>query len=167
MMSNEPVNQMQTQIENTVARPARSYASFMLDHFEQLANLQFEAAKAYAETSMQQARAALEVKDSSDVRAYMENQQKVAKEMGERIKGDMEKVASLNQAFAQNAQKVTQDSTKKATETAQEGAEKVTQDSAQKDPKAAQEGSKNDTQDNTQKESKAAKESSKKDTQAV
>ncbi|MCG5541889.1 MULTISPECIES: phasin family protein [unclassified Halorhodospira] len=146
-MSNEPVNQMQTQIENTVARPARNYASVMLDHFEQLANLQFEATKAYAETSMQQARAALEVKDSSDVRAYMENQQKVAKEMGERIKGDMEKVASLNQAFAQNAQSVTRDSAEKAS-------------------KAVQADSEKDTQDNTQKESKAAKESSKKDTQA-
>ena len=136
MMSNEPVNQMQTQIENTVARPARSYASFMLDHFEQLANLQFEAAKAYAETSMQQARAALEVKDSSDVRAYMENQQKVAKEMGERIKGDMERLVSLNQAFAQNAQNVTEESAKKASKAAQEGSQKDSQDSAQKEPKA-------------------------------
>ena len=137
MMSNEPVNQMQTEIENTVARPARNYASLVLDHFEQLANLQLEAAKAYADTGVQQARAALEVKDSSDVRAYMENQQKVAKEMSERIKDDMERLVSLNQAFAQNAQNVTEESTKKASKAAQEGSQKDSQDSAQKESKAA------------------------------
>ncbi len=108
-MSNETVTQMQKQFDSTFGAPARSYASMVLDHVEQLANLQFEAAKAYAETGVQQARAALDVKDPSDVRAYVENQQKVAKELGERLKGDAEKVVSLNQAFAQSAQKFAQD----------------------------------------------------------
>jgi phasin family protein len=122
MMSNETVNQMQSQIENTVAAPARTYASLVLDHVEQLMNLQLEAAKAYTETGVQQARAALDVKNPSDVQAYVENQQKVAKELGERAKGDVEKVTSLNQTFAQNAQKVTQESAKKVSKAAQDGA---------------------------------------------
>ena len=130
MMSNDTVNQMQTQIENTVAGPARTYASMVLDHFEKLANLQFEAVKAYTETGMQQARAALDVKNPSDVQAYVENQQKAAKELGERMKGDAEKVASLNQTFAQNAQKVTQDSAQKASKAAQDGTKKDTQAAA-------------------------------------
>lgn len=108
-MSNETVNQMQSQIEKTAARPARTYASLVLDHFEQLTSLQLETAKACAETSIQQARAALEVKDSADLQGYVEYQQKVAKDLSERVKGDIEKATSLNQAFVQNAQKLTQD----------------------------------------------------------
>ncbi len=130
-MSNETVTQMQKQIDSTFGAPARTYASMVLDHFEQLSNLQFNAAKAYAENSIQQARAALEVKDPSDVRAFVENQQKVAKDLGERIKGDAEKVASLNQAFAQNAQKVTQESAEKVTKTAQNGAKTATKAASQ------------------------------------
>ncbi|MDN3517592.1 phasin family protein [Aquisalimonas lutea] len=117
-MSNEAVTQMQKQFDSTIAGPARTYASLVLDHFEQLASLQFDAVKAYAETGVQQARAALDVKDASDVRAYVENQQKIAKDLGERFKGDAEKVVSLNQDFAQKAQKVTEDTAKSASKAA-------------------------------------------------
>ncbi len=130
MMSNETVNQMQTQIENTVAGPARAYASLVLDHVEQLANLQFETAKAYSETSLKQARAALDLKNPTDVQSYVENQQQVARELGERIQSDAEKVVSLNQAFAQNAQKVTQESTQKVSKAAEKGTKKATQAAA-------------------------------------
>ena len=119
MSTNDPVNQVQQQIDATVGAPARSFASLMLDHVEQLTSLQFEAAKAYADAGVQQARAALEIKDPSDLRAYTENQQKVAKDLGERMKGDAEKVVSLNQDFAQKAQKVAQDSAQTATKAAQ------------------------------------------------
>ena len=140
MMSNETVNQMQTQIEKTFSGPARTYASLVLDHFEQLGNLQFEAAKAYTDASMQQARAALDVKDPSDLRAYVESQQKAAKDMGERIKGDFEKVTSLNQSFAQNAQKASQESAEAVSKAAQENTEKASkaaQDAAKSGEKAA------------------------------
>lgn len=129
-MSNETVNQMQSQIENTVAAPARTYAGLVLDHVEQLMSLQLETAKAYAETGVQQARAALEVRNPSDVQAYVDNQQQVARDLGERIKGDVEKVTALNQTFAQNAQKATQDSAQKVSEVAKEGAKKATQATA-------------------------------------
>lgn len=130
MMSNETVNQMQSQIENTVAGPARTYASLVLDHVEQLMNLQLEAAKAYTETGVQQARAALEVKSPSDVQAYVESQQQAAKELGERVKGDVENVTSLNQAFAQNAQKTVQESAQKVSKAAEAGTKKATQTTA-------------------------------------
>lgn len=142
MMSNEPNNNTQTESENTIGRSASSYASLVLDHFEQLANLQFEAAKAYADTSVQQARTALEVKDSSDVGAYMENQQTVAKEMSERFRDDMGRLVSLNLAFAQNAQQVAQDSAEEEPEAAEDSREKAAQDETQKEPKAAKESSK-------------------------
>ncbi|MFV8836537.1 phasin family protein [Aquisalimonas sp. APHAB1-3] len=135
-MSNETVNQMQQQFDSTFAAPARTYASMMLDHVEQLANLQFEATKAFAETGVKQARAALEVKDPSDVRAYIESQQNVAKELGERMKGDAEKVVSLNQAFAENAQKVTQESAQNVSQAAQD-VTKTAKEEAKSTTKAA------------------------------
>lgn len=113
-MSNETVAQVQKQFESVVGAPARTYASLVLDHFEQIAKVQTEAAKAYADTTFKQFRTAMDVKDPSDVRAYVENQQKVAQELGERVKGDAEKVVSLNQAFVEKAQKVAQDSAKSA-----------------------------------------------------
>ncbi|MCC5858559.1 MAG: phasin family protein [Ectothiorhodospiraceae bacterium] len=105
-MSNETVTQVQQQFDSVFAGPARTYANLVLGHFEQLANVQLEAARAYIDTSVAQARIALEMKDPSDVRAYLENQQKVAKELGERTKGAAEKVVSLNQNFVQEVQKV-------------------------------------------------------------
>lgn len=111
-MSTDNVTQMQKQFDSVMAGPARTYASLMLDHLEQLTNLQYDAIKSYADTSFQQARAALDVKDPSDVRAYVEGQQKMARELGERAKGDAEKVVSLNQDFVQKAQKVAEESAK-------------------------------------------------------
>ncbi|PWG61335.1 phasin family protein [Spiribacter halobius] len=130
MMNSDTVNQFQSQIESTIAGPARAYASLVLDHFEQLTNLQLETVKGYTETGLKQTRAALDVKGPSDVQAYVESQQKVAKELGERVKNDVEKVTALNQTFAQNVQKVTQDSAQSVSKATQEGARKATQAAA-------------------------------------
>ncbi|PWG61901.1 phasin family protein [Spiribacter halobius] len=129
-MTNDTVDQMNRQIEDTVAGPARTYASLVLDHVEQLASLQLEAARAYTEAGLQQARAALEVANPADLQSYVENQQKVARVLSERIKGDVEKVAALNQTFAQNAQKLTQDSAGKASTAAEEGTRQATRTAA-------------------------------------
>ena len=128
MMSNETSNQIQSQIEETVAGPVRTYASLVLEHFEKLTNLQLETAKTYAETGLHQARAALEVKNPSDLQSYVEKQQQVAKELSDRIQGDVEKVTSLNQAFMQNAQKITEDSARKASKTVESATKKAEQD---------------------------------------
>lgn len=127
-MSNESSKQIQSQIEETVAGPARTYASLVLEHFEKLTNLQLETAKTYAETGLHQARAALEVKNPSDLQSYVEKQQQVAKELSDRIQGDVEKVTSLNQAFMQNAQKITEDSARKASKTVESATKKAEQD---------------------------------------
>ncbi len=117
-MNNETVTQVQKQFDSAFASPARTYAELVLGHFEQLANVQFEAAKAYIDTGVAQARSALEMKDPSDLRTYLENQQKVAKDLSERAKGDAEKVVSLNRDFAQKVQKVVGDSAKSVSKTA-------------------------------------------------
>ena len=132
-------NGSQSQIEQAIAGSARAYASLVLDHFGQLTSLQLESAKTYAETGLQQARAALEVKSASDLQSYLESQQKVAKEMSERIRSDVEKVVSLNQTFAQEAQKATKDSAKEVSKSAEKATKKATQ--------AAEDGSRKDTKD--------------------
>ena len=126
-MSKKAVNDMQRQIENTVAGPARTFATLMLDHIEKLTSLQFESARTYADTGLRQARAALEVKEPSDLQSYVEKQQKVANELSERFKEDVEKVMSLNQAFASKAQKVAQESSKEASQAMEEEARKAAQ----------------------------------------
>lgn len=124
-MSNETITQMQKQFDSTFAAPARDYFNAALDHFEQILGLQFDAAKAYVETGVQQARAALEIKDPTDLNAYVANQQRVYQELGERMKGSAEKVVYLNQAFAEKTQKAAEANVQTVSKAAQEGTKKV------------------------------------------
>jgi phasin family protein len=103
--ANNPFND---QFQNSVIGPARAYAELALNHFEKLVSLQYDSARAYTDLGVQQTRAALEVKDQAGVQSYLQSQQKAAQAIGERVKGDAEKVASLNQAFVENAQKTAQ-----------------------------------------------------------
>lgn len=103
-----------TQFENMFFGPARAYANLNLDFTEKLVSAQLEASKSYAETSMTQARALLDVRDAEGLRTYMENQQKVAKDLTERMKGDAEKVVALQQDFVSKSQKLTEENTKQA-----------------------------------------------------
>ncbi|MGO2132032.1 MAG: phasin family protein [Halomonas sp.] len=103
-----------TQFENLFFGPARAYANLSLDFTEKLVSAQLEASKSYAETNLTQVRALLDVRDAEGLRAYMENQQKVAKDLTERMKGDAEKVVALQQDFASKSQKLTEENTKQA-----------------------------------------------------
>ncbi len=117
-MQNFDTKQFTEQFENLFFGPARAYASLSVDFAEKLTNAQLEAGRAYTETGMAQLRALLDVKDAEGLRSYMEGQQKVAKDLTERMKGDAEKVVSLQQDFVQQSQKLTEENVKQATETA-------------------------------------------------
>ncbi|MDR5865597.1 phasin family protein [Halomonas koreensis] len=106
------------QLDALFLGPARAYAGLTVDFAEKLTHAQLEAGRAYAETGLAQLRALVDVKDAEGLRSYMEGQQKVAKELTERLKGDAEKVASLQQDFVQQSQKLTEENVKQATETA-------------------------------------------------
>lgn len=108
-MSNVNLNTIQEQTEQLVTGPARSYAALALDHLEQVVNAQIEAGRAYAEVGLQQARAALDVRDVQGFQAYAENQQKAAKEIGERVKSDAARFASLNEEFVGKTRKLVED----------------------------------------------------------
>ncbi|MFD2189507.1 phasin family protein [Pistricoccus aurantiacus] len=112
------------QFESVFFGPARAYANMMLDYTEKLANAQQEALRVYSELGFQQARAALQVKNAEDLRSYVEEQQKAAKEAGEQMKTDAEKVVSISKDFMQQSQELTQDSMKRGQEVAQENMQK-------------------------------------------
>lgn len=102
------------QFESIFFAPARAYANLAVDYSKKLAHAQLDATKAYADTGLAQLRSLMSVKDAEGLRSYMEGQQKVAKDLAERLKGDAEKVASLQQDFVQQSQKLTEESVKQA-----------------------------------------------------
>lgn len=122
-MQNVDTKQFTQQFETLFFGPARAYANLSVDFAEKLANAQLDAGKAYTETGLSQLRALLDVRDAEGLRAYVENQQQVAKDLTERLKGDTEKVVSLQQDFVQKSQKLTEDNVKQATETATKSAQ--------------------------------------------
>lgn len=98
--------------------PARAYAAMSVDYAEKLAHAQLEATKAYTDTGLAQLRTLMTVKDAEGLKSYMEGQQKVAKDLAERMKGDAEKVVALQQDFVQQSQKMTEENVKQAQATA-------------------------------------------------
>jgi phasin family protein len=102
---------------------------------------QFDAGKAYSETSLAQLRNLMNVKDAEGLRDYMEGQQKVAKDMTERLKGDAEKVVSLQQDFVKNSQKLTEENVKQT--------QKLTEENVKKTQKAAESNAKQATDTDT------------------
>ena len=111
-------NEMTQQFDNLFMAPARAYMSLSIDYSEKLLNAQLDANKAYVDTGIAQMRQLMSVRDAEGLRSYMESQQKVAKELAERVKGDADKVVSLQQDFLQKSQKLTEDNVKQAQATA-------------------------------------------------
>ena len=118
MMRTFNTNEMTQQFDNLFMAPARAYMSLSIDYSEKLMNAQLDANKAYLDTGIAQMRQLMSVKDADGLRSYMEGQQKVAKELAERVKGDADKVVSLQQDFLQKSQKLTEENVKQAQATA-------------------------------------------------
>ncbi|BCB62028.1 hypothetical protein HaloA020_27290 [Halomonas sp. A020] len=114
MMRTFNTNEMTQQFDNLFMAPARAYMNLSIDYSEKLINAQLDANKAYVDTGVAQMRQLLSVKDVDGLRSYMEGQQKVAKELAERVKGDTDKVVSLQQDFLQKSQKLTEENVKQA-----------------------------------------------------
>jgi len=107
-MTNADVNRINEHLQTTMFGPARDFAGIALDHLEKLADLQQEAVNAYADIGIKQVRSALDINDQAGIRAFVEGQQNLARTVGERVKGDADKVAALNQATAEKVQKAFQ-----------------------------------------------------------
>ncbi|MCW4151159.1 phasin family protein [Halomonas sp. 18H] len=117
--------QFTEQFESMFFGPARAYASLSVDFTEKMLRAQMDASQAYTETGIAQLRSLLNVKDAEGLRNYMEGQQKVAKDLTERFKGDAEKVVSMQQDFVQESQKLTDANVKQASETVEKATRKA------------------------------------------
>lgn len=117
-MKNISTQQITEQFESLFFAPARAFATLGVDYTEKLVQAQLDAGKAYTDTGLEQARSLLNIKDVEGLRAHMEGQQKVVTELTERLKGDAEKVVSLQQDFAQQSQKLTEDNVKQVQDVA-------------------------------------------------
>lgn len=107
-------NEMNQQFDNVFMAPARAYAALTIDYAEKMLNAQVEANQAYAETGINQLRQLTSVKDPQGLRNYMEDQQQVVKQLAERVKGDADKVVSLQQDYFKKSQKLTEENVKQA-----------------------------------------------------
>ncbi|WP_350359653.1 phasin family protein [Vreelandella sp. SM1641] len=107
-------NEMTQQFDNMFMAPVRAYMALSIDYSEKMVNAQMDASKAYFDTGVAQMRQMMDVKDAEGLRSYMAGQQKVAKDLAERAKGDADKVVSLQQDFIQKSQKITEDNVKQA-----------------------------------------------------
>lgn len=124
------------QIESMFVGPARAFAALSVDYTEKLINAQLEATKAYADVNLAQLRSLVDVKDAEGMKSYLEGQQKVAKDLSERMKGDAEKVVALQQDFVQESQKLTESNVKQAQESAQKATETASKAVKEAAPKA-------------------------------
>lgn len=109
-MSINTPDQLNAQFEKLLLGPTRAFMGLGVAHLEKLINAQLEATKAYTELSLQQARAACEIREPKDLESYIQGQQKAAKILGERVKGDAERVVALNREFTEKAQQLVQES---------------------------------------------------------
>ncbi|MFI0472416.1 phasin family protein [Halomonas sp. HMF6819] len=105
------------QFESIFVSPMRSYTLAALDYYERLVGAQMDAARAYSDMSLAQARTWLDVKDAEGFKRAMQSQQKTASDFMERVKGDSEKVTSIGQDFMQDSQKMAEEQTQKAADT--------------------------------------------------
>ncbi|MBS9404924.1 phasin family protein [Halomonas sp. TRM85114] len=128
--------QITEQFESMFFAPARAYAELSVDYTEKLVNAQLDAGKAYSDTSLAQLRNLMNVKDAEGLCDYMEGQQQVAKDLTERLKGDAEKVVALQQDFAKDSQRLTEENVKQSQKLVEENVEK-TQKAAESKAKQA------------------------------
>lgn len=106
------------QFEGQFVEPARAYGALTLEYTEKVVAAQIDAARAYTDLGIAQARAWVDVRDAEGFKKVIEGQQKAAQDLGERFKGDSEKLGTLGQEFLQKSQKLVEESMKSATSAA-------------------------------------------------
>lgn len=113
-MSNATIDQTTQQFQTSIVEPARAFGSLTLEFYEKLLSAQFDAVRALADMSLAQSRTWLDVKDAESLKKVVESQQKAVQDMGERFKGDADKVTTLGQEYLQKGQKLAEESIKSA-----------------------------------------------------
>ncbi|MFI0473923.1 phasin family protein [Halomonas sp. HMF6819] len=94
--------------------PLQAFLSLGVETSEKLVNAQLSAHKAYVDLGLEQARQLMRVKDTAELRDYMEGQQRVAKTLAERLKGNADQMTSIQRDFFRQSQKLTEENVQKA-----------------------------------------------------
>lgn len=120
MMNNAQFEKFSAQAEKLFMGPTRAYGKLAVDYTEKLMAAQMEAVRTYSEIGIQQARAALDIKNPQGLQQYAEQQQSVARDLSERVKSEAEKSVAMNQDFANEIRELVESSVKAAAEAAQQ-----------------------------------------------
>ncbi|MGR4066909.1 phasin family protein [Halomonas sp. LR3S48] len=143
--SNQSSARGNQQFDEAIVEPVRAYGALTTDYFEKLFAAQFDAVRAFADTSLAQSRSWLEVKDSDSFRQVIEQQQQAVRELSEKMKEDAEKIRALSQEYLQETQQLTAAGMQKGKEqvenSLQKGKEKA-DDTQQKSQQQADKGKK-------------------------
>lgn len=115
----------QQQIEQTFA-PVRKLQATLIDHAEKVAKFNLEALQSYTELSLNQARELASSDSPEKVQSYLQNAQKTAQQVGEKVLQDGKKFAELNQAAGEDVRKAAEENVATATKAAQDAASKAT-----------------------------------------
>ncbi|MDX1466294.1 MAG: phasin family protein [Halomonas sp.] len=114
-MSKATTQQATEQLESTFVAPARRLGALNLDYTEKLVAAQFDAVRALTDLGLSQARGWLDVRDAEGLKKAVDAQQKAGQDMGERLRGDAEKIMNLSQEYVRESQKLAEDGLKAAT----------------------------------------------------
>ena len=88
----------------TAANAANSAGQLVVKNIERMIELQMGSAKIYAEALLNNAREALEVKDTQSARSYFEKQPEVVRGIVQRMTKDSGEIMELGRAYADEAQ---------------------------------------------------------------
>ncbi|MBA1146445.1 phasin family protein [Ectothiorhodospiraceae bacterium WFHF3C12] len=88
--------------------PMREMATLNVDYLEKVAELQMDAAKAYADLGLKQVRAATSVSDVQGLQDYVKAQGETVNTVSKRVQEDAQKVVTLSKDYADKAQKLAQ-----------------------------------------------------------
>ncbi|NHH86499.1 MULTISPECIES: phasin family protein [unclassified Cobetia] len=122
----------QDQMFNAFAEQARSFYqpmrklnTLMLDHMGKIADYQMDAAKRYADTGFERARAATEIKGMEEFSKFSNRQLEVATELSQQMMDDSLKLAEMGNEMRAQLEQAYSDAGKEATDKASAATEKA------------------------------------------
>ena len=108
-MNQEFANLFKMEPEKVLA-PMQRLAELSLSNSEKLFALQMEITQSYIRLGVEQMKALFEVKDAESLQAFVNSQDDVAKNVGEKMIADAKAVADLGAEFNAETQKLTRES---------------------------------------------------------
>ena len=94
--------------------PMKALNTLALENTAKVVEMQFAAARKYADLALANAREVAELKDPAAVQAYVAKQPEALKALAEGATADAQEIANMGVAYLQEAGKVVADSVKKA-----------------------------------------------------